>query len=150
MKRLRQVVPLQELKIARMFSVQRELKPGQSMKSLVAKHGLRQARDIYRTNYAPDQDPRVIKNHPRYVHADWNERAAKSYLWQQKDSTEGRGKFRLYDIRPGRHMNKVEKDWVEDDHPMVKGEIPAKYIRNVWNDKTKKWQPFNRQFKKGM
>ena len=41
-------------------------------------------------------------------------------------------------------MNAVENAWIEDEHPMVKDEIPAKYIRNVWDETSKSWKPFNR------
>jgi len=140
---------LAELKIIKIFHVGEPLKKKDTgLKSLASKIGIGAARDRYRMEYGPDLDKRVLKNHPRYVHAETDERMAKSYLESQKDSHEDRNesgkpkKFNLYDIRPGKKMNKVETDKFEGGHAMVRDEIPRKYIRNVWDEKSKKWKRF--------
>lgn len=56
-----------------------------------------------------------------------------------------RKKMAMYGVQPGRRMKNLpvrSTDDLDVPHPMVKGEIEGRYVRDKWNPTTKKWERF--------
>ena len=148
---------LTELKRKRLFHVgPADLKAGEDLKSLTSQIGAKKAKSEFKKRWGHMTFSNkggldaAAKTQTNYVHL--------SDYWDDFDPVNRRGgtyrfekehkkPMALYDIRPGRNMpNQVERD-KEFKHLKVKDNIPARYVRNKWNEKTRKWEPFNRQFK---
>lgn len=123
------------------------LSKNDDLKSLVKMHGSEKGMAAFKEKWQLNDHDHASKQwsdpinaeHPKYVHL-------------QDEEEENRMKYyakiynkQLVDIRPGKRMNKIERDTLEFDHPMVRDEIPARYIRNIYNPDTDKWEPFNRK-----
>jgi len=144
-----------ELKTVRYLHVGREVQPGEPLISLNKKIGRKAATQKYTDKWdfatparRSEKFKEIRKEHPKYVHM-YDPNSEDDTPWSVKHPENFKFKkgIKLYDIRPGRKMNKVETDKIEFPHPMVKDEIPSQYIRNVWDQKQGKWMPFNRKTK---
>ena len=147
---------LNELKIAKLYTMRGyELKPGEDLLSLDAQLGKKKAKQVYmkRWHTSDKKSNDIIKHlsniHPGYVHLRYpppgeDPDGPGKGIFKMRGSENITEPMRLFDVRPGRGMNPVICDkYSGDPHPMVKDRIQARYIRNVWDEKTKTWKRWN-------
>lgn len=136
-----------------------DLQPGEDLKSLSSLVGHEEAKKIFKKKwgdtFSNDEDlNKAADEQTKHVHIsdhwdDTDPTNEKSGSWKISSANKKAGiqkKLALYRIIPGRNMpNPIEKGGNYGGYK-VKDKIPARYIRDKWDHKNKKWIPFNRQY----
>ena len=140
---------LNELKYAHQYTVApADLKSGQDLEAMTTRMGRKEGRAAFKKKWPYSNVGVPPVSYSDYVHATPSISHAKEISGDLKGAAHK--KMTLYDIRPGKKMNKFRmyggSHFDAPEQSKVKDRIPARYIRNRLNPDTKKWEPFNRQY----
>jgi len=133
------------------------LNPGDDLKSLSSLVGHEKAKEIFAKKWGHGFETqedlnKAAEKQTKYVHISdhWddtdptNQRSG-SFRFRSADKKAGKEQeLALYRIVPGKNMPNPIESGGEYGGYRVKDHIPARYIRDKWDSKQRKWISFNR------